>query len=64
MNRHTISSEYLEQQKILHQNPNYGVASLSFVPIVADLMRQTGVKSVSDYGAGKKLTTWIAKEWD
>ena len=62
MNRYTISSEYLEQQKILHQNPNY--VSLSFVTIVADLMRQTGVKSVSDYGAGKKLTTWIAKEWN
>jgi len=54
MNRSTISSEYLEQQKILHQNPNYGVASLSFAPIVADFIRQTGVHSVSDYGAGKK----------
>ena len=54
MNRSTISSEYLEQQKILHENPNYGVASLSFAPIVADFIRQTGVQSVSDYGAGKK----------
>jgi hypothetical protein len=54
MNRSTISSEYLEQQKILHQNPNYGVASLSFAPIVADFILQTGVHSVSDYGAGKK----------
>jgi hypothetical protein len=54
MNRSTISSEYLAQQKILHQNPNYGVASLSFAPIVADLIRQTGLQSVSDYGAGKK----------
>jgi hypothetical protein len=54
MKRSTISSEYLEQQKILHQNPNYGVASLSFAPIVADFICQTGVHSVSDYGAGKK----------
>jgi hypothetical protein len=54
MNRTTISSEYLEEQKILHQNPHYGVASLSFAPIVADFIRQTGVQSVSDYGAGKK----------
>jgi hypothetical protein len=54
MNRSTISSEYLGQQKILHENPNYGVASLSFAPIVADFIRQTGVQSVSDYGAGKK----------
>lgn len=50
----TISAEYLEQQKLLHQNPNYGVASLSFAPIIADFIRQTGVNSVSDYGAGKK----------
>lgn len=54
MNRSTITNEYLEQQKILHENPNYGVASLSFAPIVADFIRQTGIKSVSDYGAGKK----------
>jgi hypothetical protein len=54
MNRPTITSEYLEQQKILHQNPNYGIASLSFAPIVVDIIRQTGVHSVSDYGAGKK----------
>jgi len=36
VNRSTISADYLEQQKILHQNPKYGVASLSFAPIVAD----------------------------
>ena len=50
----TITQNYLEQQRKLHENLNYGVASLSFAPIVADLMRQTGCKSVSDYGAGKK----------
>ena len=50
----TISAGYLEQQRKLHENPNYGVASLSFAPIVADLIKQTGCKSVSDYGAGKK----------
>lgn len=54
MNKATISNEYLVQQKLLHQNPNYGVASLSFAPIVADFIRQSGVRSVSDYGAGKK----------
>ena len=38
----------------MHLNPNYGIASLSFAPIVADLIKQTNTKSVSDYGAGKK----------
>ena len=56
MNRPTFSSEYLEQQKILHQNLNYGVASLSFAPIIADFIRQSGVNSISDYGAVKNYT--------
>jgi len=52
--KETISPSYLNQQRKLHENPNYGIASLSFAPIVADVIRQTGCKSVSDYGAGKK----------
>jgi hypothetical protein len=54
MNSATVSDEYLKLQQQLHQNPNYGIASLSFAPIVADIIRQTNVQSVSDYGAGKK----------
>lgn len=54
MGTETISDDYLKLQTELHQNPNYGVASLSFAPIVADVIRQTSVQSVSDYGAGKK----------
>jgi len=49
-----ISEEYLDLQRKLHDNPHYGVASLSFAPIVANLIKQTGCKSVSDYGAGKR----------
>jgi len=50
----TISENYLEIQKELHKNPNYGVASLSFAPIVAKLIKFKNIQSVSDYGAGKK----------
>jgi hypothetical protein len=50
----TISEEYRKMQQELHQNPNYGVASLSFAPIVAELIRKGNIQSVSDYGAGKK----------
>jgi len=49
----TISAEYLAQQQELHKNPNYGVASLQYAPIVADMVRQLGLKSIADYGAGK-----------
>jgi hypothetical protein len=51
--RPTISADYLAQQKELHKNPNYGVASLGYAPIIKGLLDQTGIKSISDYGAGK-----------
>lgn len=50
----TISEEYRKMQQELHENPNYGIASLSFAPIVAELIRKAKIQSVSDYGAGKK----------
>lgn len=50
----TITEEYRRMQQELHQNPHYGVASLAFAPLVAQLIKQAGVKSLSDYGAGKK----------
>ena len=51
--RPTISQAYLAQQQALHQNPNYGVASLHFAPVVKSVMDQSGARSISDYGAGK-----------
>lgn len=50
----TISDAYRQQQVELHTNPNYGVASLAFAPLVAKLAVDNSVKSISDYGAGKK----------
>jgi hypothetical protein len=52
--RATISDDYLRMQRELHQNPNYGVASIGYAPIVRGLMQQFAVKSLSDYGAGKQ----------
>ncbi len=40
----TITEEYRKLQQELHQNPNYGVASLQFAPLVADLIRQSGAQ--------------------
>lgn len=50
----TISEAYRKLQQDLHRNPNYGVASLAFAPIVADIVRQMGARSIADYGAGKQ----------
>jgi hypothetical protein len=49
-----ITEEYRKLQQELHQNPNYGVASLHFAPIVANIIKDLKVESLSDYGAGKK----------
>lgn len=53
MNGATISPEYLAQQRRLHENTNYGVASLQYAPIIAEVVPGWPVASVSDYGAGK-----------
>ncbi len=50
----TISDEYLKEQKKLHENPNYGIASTQFASSVANLIRQSKAKSLTDYGAGKQ----------
>ena len=48
-----ISEEYRRLQEELHLNPNYGVASVQFAPIVTQILKQTGDREVLDYGAGK-----------
>lgn len=48
-----ISDEYRAEQQKLHENPKYGVASLSFAPVVQSLLRLGNCTSLSDYGAGK-----------
>jgi len=50
----TISDTYRREQVLLHQNPDYGIASIGFAPLVARLIKSRGYRSVSDYGAGKK----------
>ena len=50
----TITAEYLQEQKILHQNPNYGIASVGFAAEVDALIGHMSACTVTDYGAGKK----------
>lgn len=50
----TISDSYREQQKELHKNPNYGVASIGYAPIVKQILDGARSRSLSDYGAGKQ----------
>lgn len=48
-----ISEEYRKEQEELHKNPNYGVASVSFAPIVTNLINELQIEEMLDYGAGK-----------
>lgn len=50
----TISDSYLTQQQELHRNPGYGVASLHYAPIVAQVIDGLRPRSIADYGAGKR----------
>jgi len=48
-----ISDEYLEMQKQLHKDENYGVASVHYAPLVSQVCNRYQVKELLDYGAGK-----------
>ena len=49
-----ISNEYLASQVKLHQETNYGTASISHAPNIKEILLETGYKTLSDYGSGKK----------
>ena len=40
-------------QEQLHQNPKYGVASVHYAPLVAEVLNVVGASELLDYGAGK-----------
>ena len=48
-----VCDDYRKQQVELHKNPDYGVASTHFAPIVSKVCNQYGVEELLDYGAGK-----------
>ena len=48
-----ISDAYRQEQETLHENPNYGVASVHYAPLVTNLINKIQVTHMLDYGAGK-----------
>ncbi len=48
-----ISEEYRKMQQQLHNNPDYGVASVQFAPMVAEVIATANAHELLDYGAGK-----------
>ena len=41
-------------QQQLHENPNYGVSSVDYAPLVAEVLQQVGMAELRDYGTGKR----------
>jgi hypothetical protein len=60
-----ISEAYRAEQTALHAKGNYGTASLNFGKQVSALIRNTGAKSLLDYGCGsmQNLRKVIHTEW-
>ena len=48
-----ITEEYRQMQADLHKNPNYGVSSTIFAPIVDLVIQDHQLTELLDYGAGK-----------
>lgn len=48
-----ITSEYREQQRLLHENSAYGVASVGYAPLVAFYLSTVNCCELLDYGCGK-----------
>lgn len=48
-----ISEDYREMQQQLHKNPDYGVASVHYAPLVAQVIEAVNATELLDYGAGK-----------
>lgn len=48
-----ISEAYREEMEKLHENPNFGVASIGYAPIVSDMINKLNITEMLDYGAGK-----------
>ena len=52
-------------QRTLHENPDYGVASVHYAPLVADIVKMVGATELLDYGAGKgRLGKTLREQFD
>lgn len=48
-----ITEDYRRMQQELHKNPDYGIASVTYARLVAEVISAQGARELLDYGAGK-----------
>ena len=68
-NNMLITDQYRELNAQLHNtNPNYGVSSSHWAPLVMALSNKVGTRDILDYGCGKGLLkntlVWPIREYD
>ena len=60
-----ITEAYREIQRDMHRKRDYGIASVEYAPLVADVMQAVGTRELLDYGAGKgRLGLTLNKMFD
>jgi hypothetical protein len=52
-NAPVITDEYRRMQQAMHEDPNFGVASVGYAPYVAQVLARANATEFLDYGAGK-----------
>lgn len=55
LNSTFISDGYRQQQQWLHENTDYGVASIKYAPLVTQVIDRLEISHLLDYGCGAKM---------
>jgi len=50
-----ISPEYQKQQQWMHENTEYGIASVKFAPLVTQIIDRLEITHLLDYGCGSRM---------
>lgn len=50
-----ISPEYALQQQYLHDNTEYGTASIKYAPLVTEIVNRLEITHLLDYGCGSRM---------
>ena len=65
----TLSAIWLEQAKLVHQNPKYwrGTTLRQYIPDINQIIKEKDIKTILDYGCGKAEChppEWNADKYD
>lgn len=56
-----ITPAYVEEQRVLHQDPGYGAGSHRYAHLLLGIMKQEKCETILDYGAGKGSLAYVMR---